>query len=66
MVTTVDIEISLSCGRVSIEYEDLTDAALEKIRPNVERMLEEEGTEYFETDDGKNAVDVEVRLCMNL
>jgi hypothetical protein len=44
----------------------LTDAALEKIRPNVERLLEEEGTEYFETDDGKNAVDVEVKLYMNL
>jgi hypothetical protein len=64
MVTTVDAEISLSCGRLNIEYEDLTDAALEKIRPNVEKMLEVGG--FIDTDEGKNAVDVEVRLCMNL
>ena len=66
MVTIVDAEINLSCARVGIEYEDLTDDALERIRPEVEKMLEAEGSEYFNKDDGKKAVDVEVKRFMNL
>lgn len=66
MVTVVDAEINFSCGRIGIEYENLSDAALDRIRPEVEKMLDAEGPEYFNTVDGKKAVDVEVERFKNL
>jgi hypothetical protein len=69
MVKIEDAEISLSFARIGLDYDRLMNEQpenLEKIRSEVAEMVKRESPEYFDSPEGKNAVDVEVKRYIDL